>query len=270
MSNALSRLRDCFGDPLLVRNGRAMMLTAKGQQLLPAVRDAVVRVQSLLGDEEQFVPRRSNHSFCLATTDYWEFLYLPQLMSNFHRDAPGMTIEIKRLVSGQYEPPLAELRSGEFDIAIGFFPELPATSAEFHRQQLCSDQLVSIVRTGGRSTKGKLTLKTYLQLGHIATKYRESGGVFTVDAALEAIGRRRVSTLTVPHYFIAPYVVAQTDLIGNLPGKMAHRFASLVPIRVVKPPVNARRLDTVMLWHDRAHSDAAHAWLRSLLLRCSQ
>lgn len=269
MSNALARLRALFRDPLLIRSGRAMVLSTKGQHLLQSVRAAMDDIRRVLDDEPRFAPASCNHAFSLGTTDYWEFLFLPRLMRIMEGEAPAARVEVKRLVGGQYEPPFDELRSGAFDIAIGFFPQIPATSPDIYQHRLCADRLVAIARATNRRGGGKISLGTYLQLGHVATKYRQAGGTFTVDSVLEGMGRNRVARVVVPHHFTVPYVVAQTGLVGHLPEKMARALCATLPVRIFDPPIKLRPINTVMLWHARTQSEPAHSWFRSLLVRCS-
>jgi DNA-binding transcriptional LysR family regulator len=270
MSNALSRLRTLFGDPILVRAGRSMTLTARGQQLIFPVRAAISQIQIVIGQNVSFTPATSIQSFSIATTDYWGVVFLPEFVRVIEREAPGIVLEIKRLGGGQFEPPIAELRAGAFDVAIGFFPEVPATSPDIYRQQLCADKLVSIVGAANRRVRKTLTLKKFLELGHVVTKYQNRGGQASVDSALERIGHRRSVKLIVPHYFEVPLVVSHTDLIGNLPFKMAKKFSSTVPLRLLRPPIEVQPFNTVMLWHERTESDPAQAWFRNMLIHLSQ
>ncbi len=48
MSGALARLRQHFGDELLVRSGREYQLTPMARDLLPAVREALGQVERTL------------------------------------------------------------------------------------------------------------------------------------------------------------------------------------------------------------------------------
>jgi DNA-binding transcriptional LysR family regulator len=270
MSNALSRLRTVFRDPLLVRTGRSMALTARGERLILPLRAAIAQIKEVIGEKARFVPATSTQSFSIAATDYWGFVFLPELVRVLEIESPRIVLEIKRLVGGQFEPPIAELRAGAFDVAIGFFPEVPATSPDIYRKQLCTDKLVSIAATTNRRVGKTLTLRRYLELGHVATKYRERGGQATVDSALERMGHSRSVKLIVPHYFEVPLVVSYTDLIGNVPAKMARKFSASLPIKLFRPPVEVQPFNTIMLWHERTESDPAQAWFRNMLIRCSQ
>ena len=55
MSRALDRLRDAFGDPLLVRSGRVYERTPRGERVLREIEPIMRRLQAIVRDEE-FTP----------------------------------------------------------------------------------------------------------------------------------------------------------------------------------------------------------------------
>ena len=63
MSAALGRLRRHFGDELLEREGRGYRLTVLGEQLLPAVREALRQLELTLQRSPRFDPADSDRSF---------------------------------------------------------------------------------------------------------------------------------------------------------------------------------------------------------------
>ena len=58
MSRALDRLRDAFGDPLLVRSGRAYERTPRGERVLREIETIMGRLDAIVHDEE-FTPARA-------------------------------------------------------------------------------------------------------------------------------------------------------------------------------------------------------------------
>lgn len=60
MSNALARLRDYFGDELLVQVGRRMELTPRAELLREPVRDILVRIESSVTATPRFDPAESD------------------------------------------------------------------------------------------------------------------------------------------------------------------------------------------------------------------
>src|SRR5438309_6646879 len=58
MSRALERLRQMFGDRLLVRSGRAYERTGRGERVLRELESLMPRLEALVRGEEQFDPAR--------------------------------------------------------------------------------------------------------------------------------------------------------------------------------------------------------------------
>jgi DNA-binding transcriptional LysR family regulator len=270
LSNALARLRAIFGDPLLVRTGRAMALTTRGEALIQPVRAALTQIRSVMGEQNRFSLATCHSSFSLATTDYWEFLFLPRVMRQLQTEAPHVSLEVKRLVAGQFEPPLSELRSSAFDVAVGFFPQVPVTSSDFYSEILCSDVLCSVIGRSNKQIGSRLTLTSYLKHGHVVIKYREIGGMASTDTILARTGKSRNIKLVVPHYFDVPFVVCQTNLIGSLPTRMAKKFSPRLPIRILRSPLRLASNKLIMLWHEKTQSDPAQAWFRRLLIAAAR
>ena len=69
MSAALHRLRDYFGDPLLVRVGREMELSPRGQSLVDPVREALLLIQATLGTQPTFTAATTQREFTLILSE---------------------------------------------------------------------------------------------------------------------------------------------------------------------------------------------------------
>jgi DNA-binding transcriptional LysR family regulator len=52
MSRALERLRDMFGDPLLLRNGRGYERTARGERVLRELESLMPRLEDMVRGEK--------------------------------------------------------------------------------------------------------------------------------------------------------------------------------------------------------------------------
>jgi len=69
MSAALHRLRDYFGDPLLIRVGREMELSPRGQSLVEPVREALLLIQATLGTQPTFTAATTQREFTLIMSE---------------------------------------------------------------------------------------------------------------------------------------------------------------------------------------------------------
>ena len=92
MSGALARLRQHFGDELLVRSGREYQLTPMASGLLPAVREALGQVEQTLSVPAEFDPATSLRRFSIAISAQ-SILALSGLLRRVHEMAPGVQLD---------------------------------------------------------------------------------------------------------------------------------------------------------------------------------
>src|SRR5271170_7132063 len=79
MSLALKRLRELFGDPLLVRTSNGMVPTSRARELIGPVRELLRQSEDLLRPRGQFVPAEASGPVVLISTDYVSLLLMPPL-----------------------------------------------------------------------------------------------------------------------------------------------------------------------------------------------
>src|SRR6187431_2129958 len=79
-SHALARLRELYGDPLLVRSGRALVLTPRAARLLPALERGLSELESAVLAEPDFDPSLARRSFSIGMSDYLQVLIMGPLL----------------------------------------------------------------------------------------------------------------------------------------------------------------------------------------------
>src|SRR5271157_3180082 len=91
MSRALARLREIFGDPLLVRAGGGLAPTPAAEALAPKV---VAALESLRGlfRPPAVDPAGLKRTFRLAAADAQTILIAPRLVARLEREAPGVNL----------------------------------------------------------------------------------------------------------------------------------------------------------------------------------
>src|SRR3954466_12563450 len=92
-SHALQRLRDIFGDPLLVRVGARMELTPRAQALRGPLAQALDQVRGLFIPDD-FDASSSERQFRLMMPDLAVELLVPPLMEEIARLAPNVRLDI--------------------------------------------------------------------------------------------------------------------------------------------------------------------------------
>jgi DNA-binding transcriptional LysR family regulator len=266
MSNALGRLRATFNDPLFTRTAHGMTATARAVELAGPVRGGLAQLRSALAERPPFDPAASTCGFRLAMTDYAEMLLLGPLLRRIQHRAPEVQILIRRL-DRIFIAPEAELRTGAFDAAIGFFPEANALEPGTYSRDLFVEENVCLARKGHPLMQKRLTLRQFAGANHVAVFYRpESRGL--IDNILAGHGLRRRLQAATPHFPTIPFVVAESDLIAVVPAGLAARFKKKLPLEVRKSPLRLPPFHMRLLWHEHTAEDPAQAWLRSEILEC--
>lgn len=254
-SHALSRLRELLGDPLLVRAGRAMVLTERAADLRPRVAAALEQVQGVFRSEAELDPAQLRRAFRVASTDYAELEVVREVSAGLSRDAPG--IDLFSSAAGA-DTVVDQLRAKQVDFAIGVYFDLPD---DVRRQVLLHEQFVCVMRRGHPLLRGKLTVRRFAGAAHvlIAPRGIPSG---VVDVRLKRHGTARRVARTVSSFLVAPYMIPGTDYVLTLPERVARRFAPELGLAIRKPPLDLGGFDLELIWHRRYDDDQAHTWLR--------
>jgi LysR family transcriptional regulator, transcriptional activator of nodD3 and syrA len=260
-SHALARLRDLLDDELLVRDGRGMRKTELGRQLAPTVRRLLGEIEGALTARRRFDPATSQRAFRVAANDHAGAVLLPALFAAVRRAAPGVQVDV---MPQQGAPDDGELARGALDAVIGTFPSI---AAPLRARVLFRERFACVVRRE-HPAAGRLTLGRYLALDHLVVA-SPGYGPGVVDVALEARGRARRVAMRVPHFLLAPAIVARTDLVLTLPRRVLDA-ADAARLRVSRPPLALDDFAVQLVWHPRADRDAGAAWLRDQLVACAR
>ncbi len=261
LNASLNRLRRLLGDPLLVRAQGQLSLTPRAKALQAPLRAALEQVRALLEPAGSFDPPSSLATFTLSVSDYAELVILPRLIQRLSQLAPGVRVAVRHLGD---EFPARELESGRVDLVLGHFTALPSS---LHVQPLFTEKLVCVIRKSHPQVreKGKVTSAHFTGLSHVRVAYH-AGGLGQVDDTLAASGLQRKIALQVPSFLVAPMVVAQTDLLGLLPARVAAHFSKLLPLRVLEPPAPLEGYAISQVWATRPEPSPALDWLREVLV----
>lgn len=257
-SNALGRLRQVFDDPLLVRRGNMMVPTPRALELAGHVHAGLAHLQAALESPDSFDAGVSTRSFVIATNDYGALVVLAPLMRRLREQAPGVTLMVRNLT---VTSPRETLASGEVDLVITRVG--PVTTDSPH-ESIYEDRFVSLVREGHPQVGKRLTLRRYVELDHLLISPRgKRQGV--VDTALEQRGYERHVALWVPHFLLAPAIVARTDLVVTMAERVAREVASRYGLRVFPVPVALSPIVGGQFWDPRHEDEPGHRWLRQMV-----
>jgi LysR family nod box-dependent transcriptional activator len=269
MSAALHRLRDYFGDPLLVRVGREMELSPRGQSLVDPVREALLLIQTALGSQPSFTAATTQREFTLIMSEEAVPGLLPAILENASREAPGIRINIELI----NQTALSRLEYGDVDLCL-CMDSLQLFDVRAFPETLRSIRLrpvrwICAVDRNHPTVGDTLSSEQYFSLPHVFGRPNGSN-ISTEQLARRLLGVDLPVHIALPSLLHLPLVLPGTRLIATLPERVANMFISWLPVKTFALPFETEPRHEILLWHKRNDADPAHSWFRDLIVRLTR
>ena len=236
MSGALARLRQHFGDELLVRSGREYQLTPMASGLLPAVREALGQVERTLSVPAEFDPATSRRRFTIAISAQ-SILALSGVLRRVHELAPGVQLDTWPITTT-----LMETGHNLLGYDVLFGPE--GFRADGDPEVLLRDRIVYVADPANPRLRAsadgswRLTAEDLAALPHAAARLPQAA---LVTAALDRLGVTPRVVATTGGWLPLPFLVAGTDLVAAVPERLARRVSGAAGVTLVEPPFGTGR-----------------------------
>ncbi|WP_299178416.1 LysR family transcriptional regulator [uncultured Neptuniibacter sp.] len=272
MSNGLRRLRETFGDPLLVRTSDGMIPTERAQTLQPLLRQILASVEQVIEPSSDFDARSSDRVFRIMTSDYGEATLIPKLLNRLRKEAPDVVLDILTPSDMSF----LEVEQGLVDLVINRFDTMPQS---FHQKTLWRDSFSCLFSVDNPISRD-FSLDSYLMARHVWVSKTGMGAgmgitpkdtkrLGWVDEALEAIGVKRHISVFTRHYQSAALLAEQKGLVATIPTKAAAQSDN--PRLVMKkPPFDVPDFELKMAWSPLLQHNAAHKWIRGVITEVAQ
>lgn len=251
-SRALSRLRETTGDPLLVKAGRGLVPTPRGEALKDQVHRLVDDAQAVLRPAAKHEPATLIRTFTLRTSDGFVENFGPQLLARLGDEAPGVRLNFLQKPDKDSTP----LREGRVDLETAvvdtqIWPEL-------RTQALFRDRLIGVVRAEHPLADRSVTIDQYAEARHVIVS-RSGLEDDAVDLPFMKIEQRRVASV-VSGFAAALALARASDLVATVPERHTESLrAGMVSFPIPAPTTS---FAVSMIWHPRLDADPAHRWLR--------
>ncbi|MEP5764409.1 MAG: LysR family transcriptional regulator [Halieaceae bacterium] len=269
MSNGLRRLREVFGDPLLVRTSDGMTPTERALELEPLVREILSTVELALQPTTEFDPASADRVFRIMASDYAESTLLPAVLAKLRHQAPNISLDIMTPSDVSF----LDVERGKVDLVINRFDTMPQS---FHQNTIWTDSFSCLLSANNPLLKD-FSLENYLEAQHVWVSKTGMGvGVGVdpedvqrlgwVDAAIAKLGKKRHITVFTRHYQAAMILAEQNDLVVTLP-TLAAQLQHDNPRLVIKtPPLEIPPLELKLAWSPLLQHNAANRWMRQLIV----
>ena len=257
MSRALARLRHLLDDPLLVRAGRRMVRTPRGDALYPLVAQALEGMRPVFAPQS-FNPAAAERRVVIAGSDLHAILLLPALARRVAHEAPGIALKME----GYGSDPARRMLEGAVDLifATSATPLPPGAMSAV----IGADRLVLVTRNGHALANGLVTMEAYASAGHVTVSIL-GDGASEVDARLAACGLSRHVAATTPHFMAALAIVASTNLVTTISAAFASRFKEPLGLAMRPAPFGEAPFELSLVWAGFKDADPALSWLRTVI-----
>lgn len=268
VSGSLQRLREIFDDPLLVRLGHKMELTARARSLAAPVHDALINIQQVLNLRQDFDPATARRTFRIAMSDYCAITLLPPLVRRLASVASGIGVLVEPVGPESFP----RLESGDIDLCV-MPDERRSLGTPVHPEMvldypLYEDRFVCVV-AANHPLSDSITLKEYESYPHAKAFFGEN--MLTIyELAYEEAGVASQTVVQVPNFSSLLFQLPATQLIATVPSGVAEMLKSLIGLKSLPPPIELPILKEIMMWHLRSEADPGHQWLREQLVTEAQ
>ncbi|MCA9611637.1 MAG: LysR family transcriptional regulator [Sandaracinus sp.] len=265
VSNTLARLRELFGDPLLVRRGRGLVPTPRAEELAPVLAATFDRLERALLPSEP--PERTERTMCLALTDADQLADGPTLARAFTTAFPRAHLEI---VSVDVLIASGGLAGGRVDVAIG--PPSPTPEPGHHARSLREERSTWVVRRDHPRVGRRLGRRAFVSERHVDIHLalgRGGRGHRAAEDAFASFGLTRDIAVTVPSFVAAAELVATSDWITGMPRRLAQALAPRLGLRLVSGPIPPMCFEMQMHWHERTERDPIARRFREIVYEAS-
>ncbi len=253
-SSALGRLRDYFGDDLLVVKGRQMVLTARGESLVEPVRAVLEQIKSTIAVTPPFDPATSDRVISFMASDFATEVLIADALRDMGELAPNMRFEIQPM----YDQPVDALERGQVDllVTVDF-----AISADHPSEILFESDHVVIGWDQNPAMQREMTQELYFSLGHVTARFGKSRVLVFDDWFTRRQSRERRMEVVAPTFLSIPGLIIGTNRIATIHRRLATRLSSSLPIIIRETPLMIPPIREAVQWDIANNNDPAIRWV---------
>ena len=227
-SAALRRLRDFFGDELLVPAGRRLELTPLAQGLVLPVRGTLLRARAAISLRPSFDPATETRRFTICASDYTISVFMGAAATHIASLAPGIRLDFTRPPVDLHEA----FERGNLDLMI--IPEQYAGQFYHPQQPVLRDDHACLVCATNPLSQQPLNMEDYLDVGHIAVRLGDEESLAFEEWFLPRFGRQRRVECSVDFFSAIPDLLIGTDRIATMHRRFAKTLAGRFPLKLME------------------------------------
>lgn len=262
-SSALGRLRDYFGDELLVVKGRSMVLTARAEELIEPVRAVLDQIRSTIAIAPEFDPATCDRQIRFMASDYSTQVLLAGALAMIEAEAPHMRFEIQPMG----DSPIDTLERGQIDLLLTIDY---AISSDHPSQVLFEDDYVVVGDAANPAMEGDMTREKYFSLGHVTARFGKSRTPAFDDWFVRRQKTQRRIEVVAPTFLSQTSLVVGTRRIATMHRRLASQMVKVLPLTLREVPFDIPPIREAIQWHITNNNDRALRWVVERLAAMAQ
>jgi DNA-binding transcriptional LysR family regulator len=259
ISNALTRLREYFEDPLLERRGRDMHPSAFALTLLRPLQETLQSIERIAATRPQFDAATASREYKIVASDYVTGTVLGPLTARLQSSAP----HVRLIQLPLNDDSIGKFCRGECDAMI-----MPESGREMltgvSRRFLFLENFVCIAAKSNATVPDSLSIDQYFALPRVVPPHRKYWPE-------DFLGAKSSDGNVIPMPFSTiPLFVANSDHIAIIPSRLADLFEPVLQLRRIplETPIPPIRFNIQTRASEQR--DPFHSWMLDQICDTSQ
>jgi len=253
-SSALGRLREYFGDELLVVKGRNMILTARAEELIDPVRAVLEQIRTTVAVAPPFDPSTADRLIRIMASDYSTEVLLTGVLATLETDAPNIRFEIQSMSDN----PIETIDRGYVDLLLTINY---AISPDHPSLLLFEDDYVVVGARENPAMHEPMTRELYFRLGHVSARFGKSRVPAFEDWFVRRQKQQRRVEVVAPTFLSLPGLIAGTNRIATVHRRMAEIVVRSMPLVMREVPFAIPPIRESVQWNIANSNDRALRWV---------
>ncbi len=248
MSWVLAQLREHFGDPLLVRSGRNLVLTPFAKNLTGPVGDLLGQAHALTARTPAQAFEQVDRELKIAASDYVLTAGMANAIKQTQPAMPNLRFDVLPLSTDSARL----LALGEIDLLCAgqtLDVGLPPNECIFEDQFTC----LACTETGPGSDT--ISVEDYLSSRHVVLRYFEHQLTFEDEEAVRRMGLKRQRQIAVWSSSLVPQLISGTAMIATVAERIARPMAAVWPLKILPFPLPQDPVRVYAYWHESRNED---------------
>jgi LysR family nod box-dependent transcriptional activator len=258
MSAALFRLREYFGDELLVQVGKKMFVTPYAEGLAPHLKAFLGAAEALIGGSVPFDPATSTRTFRIGASDYVVAAVLAPMIREIAVSCPSLGFDLVH----PDQSSSVQLQNGALDLLITppefVVGEQPAEFLFEERHVVAGCRNHPIFAT-------QMSEEDVLRYGHVAVTIGATRQQSFADRHLDQLGKSRKIEVSTGSFTSVPWLLVDTTRLSLMHERLAREMVSKSPIAYAPLPFPFPVMREMMQHHHARATDEGLLWLRNAL-----